>query len=84
MDYLIVINDSDPVSASAGYYPAESFEVVSDVTPPNWKKRVSGASVQVMPSPWFESNFFERLYDGDRDAVSIFECERDVILRSDP
>lgn len=84
VDYLIVTNDLDPVPASVGFHPAEAFEVVSDVVPPNWKEHKSDSFVQVMPGSWLESNFFERFYDREQDAVSIFEEEREAILKSDP
>jgi hypothetical protein len=84
VDYLIVTNDRDPIPASVGFHPAEAFEVVSDVVPPSWKERKSDSFVQVMPGSWLEFNFFERLYDREQDAVSIFEKEREAILKSDP
>ena len=84
LDYLIVTNDRDPGPTAMGYHPSESFEVVSDIKPPNWGEAVSGGVVRVLPRPWLQPGFFEKLHDGDQDACSIFEQERDLIVRSDP
>jgi hypothetical protein len=84
LDYLIVTNDCDPIQTSVGYFPAESFDVISDVVPSNWEERATASTVQVMPHSWLESGFFERFYDGDRSAISIFKQDMAVILKSDP
>ncbi|QWT22174.1 hypothetical protein KPL74_09215 [Bacillus sp. NP157] len=84
LDYLIVTNDVDPGFAAMGYHPSESFEVVSDIIPPNWERSVSGNSVQTMPGSWLVPGFFEQFYDRDPNAYSIYEHERDVVMKSDP
>ncbi|WP_153242622.1 hypothetical protein [Frateuria defendens] len=84
VDYLIVANNVDPGFAAMSYHPSESFEVVSDIIPPNWEKVVSGGSERTLPSPWLAPGFFQQFYDGDASAYSIYERERDVVINSDP
>lgn len=83
-EYLIVANDMDPAFAAMGYHPSESFEVVSDITPPNWEKVVSGDLERTLPGSWFVPGFFQKFHDGDPTAYSIYERERDVIMNCDP
>lgn len=82
-DYLIIANDRDPGFAAMGYHPAESFEVLTHVTPPNWSVTRSDGEEYVFPAAWLEPGFFDAFYDRDPDAYAIFERERDIVLSSD-
>jgi hypothetical protein len=84
LEYLIIANDTDPGFAAMGYHPSESFEVVSNITPPNWKRAASANSERTLPSSWLAPGFFEKFYDGDPNAYSNYEHERDVVMNSDP
>jgi hypothetical protein len=36
------------------------------------------------PAPWGVVGFWERYFDGDPEAIAIFEEEREKIVSSDP
>jgi len=84
LNYLIVTNDTDPGFFSMGHFPAESFEIVSEIIPPNWASLQSGGVTSVLPKSWLEPGFFNDFYEGDPRAYAIYELERTVILKSDP
>jgi hypothetical protein len=84
LDYLIVVNERDPMPTSLGFHPSESFEVINDTRPSNWEESFSKGVMRVLPRAWLEPGFFEKLYDGDPDAYSIFERERKLIVGIDP
>lgn len=83
VDYLIVANEREPVLTTLGFHPSESFEIVSDIRPPNWEESFSKGVVRVLPRAWLAPGFFEKLHDGDPDAYSAFERERHLISRTD-
>ena len=62
----------------------EEFEVVSSIIPPTWIIYPGPKStVELLPEPWTQPRFWERYYDGDPDAVRIFEEETRKIVGAD-
>jgi hypothetical protein len=41
------------------------------------------STVELLPEPWTQPRFWERYYDGDPDAVRIFEEETRKIVGAD-
>jgi hypothetical protein len=63
-------------------YQSELFEIVCSNIPDGWRIHIGqpvdeGVSVRVAPDYWFEfPDFYERLVDGDPDAMEIFSLHR--------
>ncbi|NKZ38909.1 hypothetical protein HF690_08040 [Oleiagrimonas citrea] len=83
-DYLISTNEESPSPASVGYFPSESFEVVSDTIPSSWVEVSSGVGVKSIPEAWVKPRFFEDFYGGDEGALYVFLKEMEKILQDDP
>jgi hypothetical protein len=62
----------------------EEFEVVSSIIPPYLDHLLGPKStVELLPEPRTQPRFWERYYDGDPDAVRIFEGETRKIVGAD-
>lgn len=54
-------------------YPMSFFTVVDDQWPDDWIIRLGGGGERyVSPSCFADFRFFERYFDGEKEAVSIF------------
>jgi hypothetical protein len=63
------------------WWDARMFMSVDASVPPNWTIRVrEGGLVELAPSPWLEDGFWERYFDGDVRAITVFEDEKARIL----
>ena len=64
-------------------FPFESFVVASPTLPLSWIAwwNIEG-SFQLAPERWTKPDFWERFYDREPDAVSIFEEEKQSIESS--
>jgi hypothetical protein len=69
---LRIMNDeSVPV-----LFDASMFLTVSDRIPKNWTARVDeGGTIEIAPSAWHDSGFWERYFDNDPEALTTFESE---------
>jgi hypothetical protein len=67
-----------------GSHQAECFEIVSEVTPSNWREWTTENASGISPAAWQEPGFYEAFYDHDRATYPIFERERDIIFNEDP
>lgn len=58
------------------------FESTDSTIPLVWVARLSdNGSLRLAPPRWVERGFWERYFDGEAEAVAIFEADRAVILR---
>ncbi len=83
-DYSILTTLKDPGFASIRGFPAESFEIVSEVIPSNWAIKLRNGRISLAPKSWQEEGFYEKFYDADPSVYHIFERERDIIFQEDP
>ncbi len=61
------------------------FELVSGRLPSNWAVRWDdGCALEMAPERWFEPGFWDEYFDGDKDAVAVFEEEYRRIADEDP
>ena len=61
-------------------FPLDSFEIVTANLPPNWIiSWKSNGFFQIAPETWMEAGFWERFYDRDEQAATLFERERKLI-----
>ena len=67
-----------------GRHQSQCFEVVSNVIPSNWREWRRGQGGGMSPVAWQTPGFYEKFYDHEPEAYSIFEQERDVIFHEDP
>lgn len=66
-------------------FEPEMFELVSSVIPPNWVVTSPRAGcLSFAPGAWGDAAFFERFFDGEPEAVAVFEVERAKIVAADP
>jgi hypothetical protein len=63
----------------------DEFDIVSSKIPVSWVV-VWGKNdfFQLTPEPWKDTGFWERYYDGDHEAIRVFEEERRKIVDADP
>lgn len=58
-------------------FDAVMFVTTQGAIPTNWAVRVGeGGVIDFGPGPWIEPGFWERYFDGDREAIAQFEAER--------
>lgn len=66
-------------------HDAEQFEVISDKLPSNWVVGIQQrGSFELAPKKWMTLGYWERYFDGDVEAVKVFEEETKRILADDP
>lgn len=74
--------DSGP---DIGLFPLEQFEIVSARLPPSWVATWNKNGVfELTTAAWDEPGYWERYFDGDSNALIIFEREKAEILAADP
>jgi hypothetical protein len=56
------------------------FDIVDPSRPASWVPTETEAGVEWSPQPWNEPGFWERAFDGDPEALKIYEQERDKIV----
>jgi hypothetical protein len=67
------------------FHSAEQFEVTSDHIPSNWSvSSVAGSHFELAPRAWSSPGFWESYFDGDSDALSLFEREQEAMLEEEP
>lgn len=78
--FRILANERDSGVESLGLYQAECFEVITDYRPSTWRDREIKGIVETSPAAWQTGEFWENLYEGDPEALCIFERERKQII----
>lgn len=61
----------------------EEFEIVSAGIPDSWTVSWENGNFRLGPAIWNQPGFWERYYDGNPNAVRIFEEERMKIIECD-
>jgi len=80
LDFRLIGNDG----TTPAFHDAEQFEVVSDLIPSSWHvSSVPGSHFELAPKAWSEPGFWERYFDGDDEAVSQFEREKEQMLKEE-
>ena len=63
----------DPLPA---LFDISDFEVVDGSIPASWSiSQVGDSGIEIAPSSWLGCNFWERYFDGDEEAVAMYEEE---------
>lgn len=63
----------------------EQFDVISPKIPSNWVVgHWGGSCLELSPQAWLGTDYWDRYFDGDRDARLVFEKELRRILSEDP
>lgn len=66
-----------------GLWDSAMFETTDPAIPAVWVAELSDqGSLRLAPPRWLVPGFWERYFDGEPDAVAVFEEDRAVILRS--
>lgn len=68
-------------SSAPSLWDAAMFETVDRLVPSNWVVDVGrDGQLSMGPSAWAESGFWESYFDGDDEAIAVFERELSQIL----
>ena len=66
------------------FHDAEQFEVISDLIPSGWcVSYISGSHFELTPKAWDAPGFWEEYFDGDSEAVLLFESEKEKMLEEE-
>ena len=66
------------------FHDAEQFEVTSNIIPSGWRvSSVPGSHFELAPKAWSEPDFWEKYFDGDAEAISLFQSEKDKMLEGE-
>jgi hypothetical protein len=66
-------------------FEPEMFEVVSSAIPPTWAvTSPKPGCLSFAPEAWSGAGFWERFFDGEPEAVDVFEEQRAKIVAADP
>ena len=76
-----ILGDS---ATTPALFDPRQFEVVSGRVPGNWVVNVDADGFELSPAPWLALGFWNRFFDGDKDAVKIFEEEMRTVISADP
>lgn len=67
---------------SPGIWDSAMFETTDPTVPSIWVAQLSdGGGLRLAPPRWLERGFWERYFDGEPDAVAIFEADLVANLR---
>jgi hypothetical protein len=59
------------------------FQIVEGKLPPNWIViAMADEGFELTPEPWSRKGFWDRFFNGDVEAKTVFERERDIINNS--
>ncbi|MCX4796466.1 MULTISPECIES: hypothetical protein [unclassified Streptomyces] len=62
-------------------FDTRAFTVISHSLPPTWRYfQLESGSFSLCPESWNKSGFWEAYYDGDPQAIAVYEHERAAIL----
>ena len=73
--YMILRDD---LPGARAVWASEMFEITSDLLPTSWRVRDNygtGVSISLVPEPWLDGDFFERIDARDETAVRRFRDE---------
>ncbi|GAB2191562.1 hypothetical protein MAH1_31750 [Sessilibacter sp. MAH1] len=85
----VFIADSQPAEyrllsddgRTPGMYKADQFELVNKKLPSSWVANYEAESYfELAPKLWVEPGFWESYFDGEPDAVDVFNSEKESIL----
>ena len=66
------------------YNQAIQFEVISNIIPPNWVAAWDpGVCFKLSPEKWLGKGYWEDYFNGVSEAISIFESEKEKIIKHD-
>ncbi len=66
------------------YHNANQFEVVSNKIPEGWViDFVSKSYLRLSPKAWSKPGFWEEYFDGEPEAIDVFNAERNIIEKLD-
>lgn len=69
---------------SPAYHDANQFEVVCNEIPEDWIiDFVSKSYLRLFPKAWSEPGFWEAYFDGEPEAVNLFNKVKDNILKKE-
>jgi hypothetical protein len=89
----IIVEKDRPVSfqligddeITPAYHNANLFEVISDIIPSSWAvASIPNKYFELAPRAWLRPGFLEDYFNGVEDAISLFELEKEKIIRDDP
>jgi hypothetical protein len=65
-------------------YGFNQFEVISPKIPSNWVVSWNDNVFQLAPARWLARGFWERYFNGESEALRIFDEERLTVEKEDP
>ena len=76
-----LISDDEETPA---YHDANQFEIVTNVIPEGWVVDfVSKSHFRLSPKAWSQPGFWEAYFDGELEAVELFNTQKNIILSKD-
>jgi len=66
------------------YHEANQFEIVSNIIPQGWViDFLSKSHFSLSPKAWSQSGFWESYFDGELEAIELFNSEKNSIVSED-
>ncbi|MBE0367050.1 hypothetical protein PAUR_a0347 [Pseudoalteromonas aurantia 208] len=63
-------------------YKADQFEMISNVLPLNWVVSYDADSYfELAPKSWITPGFWEAYFDGEPEAIQLFNTEKNIIFK---
>lgn len=76
-----LISDDEETPA---YHDANQFEIVTNAIPEGWiVDFVSKSHFRLSPKAWAQPGFWEAYFDGELEAIELFNAEKNIILSKD-
>ncbi len=72
-----ILTDQDQMPA---IFSMSLFEIVDGNIPANWKIDVCKGAIEFSPYPWKQAGFWERFFDNEEHARSVFHAELKTII----
>jgi len=76
--FRVVTGEGDAKPENVALFRSENFRLLSGLRPSTWTDIELNGMFESSPVPWQAEGFWEAFYDGDDDAFSLFEREREA------
>ncbi len=76
-----LVSDDEQIPA---YHDANQFEIITNIIPKGWiADFVSKSHFRLSPKAWSQPGFWEAYFDGEPEAIELFNAEKNRIFGED-